>query len=154
MFSCPISAVWSRWSRPRSTWWRSTPSARNLAALIEERTGRAAEIVDGPAGPHVHWSGGGEPAVLILGHHDTVFPMGALGERPFTVTDGRITGPGVFDMKAGIIQAIHAVAALDDASGVEMLFTADEEVGSGYVTRTARSPRPGLRQRARARTER
>ena len=106
-------------------------SAANLAALIEERTGRAAQIVEGPAGPHVHWSGGGEPKVMILGHHDTVFPMGALAERPFTVADGRITGPGVFDMKAGIIQAIHAVAALDDASGVEMLFTADEEVGSG-----------------------
>ena len=69
--------------------------------------------------------------VLILGHHDTVFPLGALAERPFTVSDGHATGPGVFDMKAGIVQAIHAVAALDDASGVEMLFTADEEVGSG-----------------------
>jgi glutamate carboxypeptidase len=68
--------------------------------------------------------------VLILGHHDTVFPIGALATRPFTVADGRVTGPGVFDMKAGIVQAVHAVAELDDASGVEMLFTADEEVGS------------------------
>jgi glutamate carboxypeptidase len=107
-----------------------TLSAENLASLIHERTGRAATIVDGDAGPHVLWSGGGEPRVLILGHHDTVFPMGALEQRPFTVTDGRATGPGVFDMKAGIVQALHAVAALDDASGVEMLFTADEEVGS------------------------
>ena len=107
-----------------------TKSADNLAALIEERTGRAAELVDGPAGPHVHWSGGGAPKVLILGHHDTVFPLGALAARPFTVADGQITGPGVFDMKAGIVQALHAVAALDDATGVEMLFTADEEVGS------------------------
>ncbi len=72
----------------------------------------------------------GAPGVLILGHHDTVFPLGALEQRPFTVADGNVTGPGVFDMKAGIVQAIHAVAALDDASGVEMLFTADEEVGS------------------------
>lgn len=107
-----------------------TTSAKNLAALIEERTGRVASLVDGPAGPHVHWSGGGEPKVLILGHHDTVFPLGALAERPFTVSDGKATGPGVFDMKGGIVQAIHAVAALDDASGVEMLFTSDEEVGS------------------------
>lgn len=106
-------------------------SADNLAALIEERTGRAADVIDGPAGPHVHWRGGGDPQVLILGHHDTVFPIGALAERPFTVADGRVTGPGVFDMKGGIVQALHAVAALDDASGVEMLFTADEEVGSG-----------------------
>jgi glutamate carboxypeptidase len=107
-----------------------TESAENLAALIEERTGRAADLVDGPAGPHVHWSGGGDPKVLILGHHDTVFPIGALAARPFTVADGKVTGPGVFDMKGGIVQAIHAVAELDDASGVEMLFTSDEEVGS------------------------
>ena len=107
-----------------------TASAENLAAFIEEHTGRAAELVDGPVGPHVHWRGGGAPRVLILGHHDTVFPLGTLAARPFDVTDGRMTGPGVFAMKAGIVQAVHAVAELDDASGVEMLFTADEEVGS------------------------
>lgn len=107
-----------------------TASAETLAALIAERTGRAATVVDGPVGPHVHWSGGGEPKVLILGHHDTVFPIGTLARRPFAVADGTVTGPGVFDMKGGIVQAIHAVASLDDASGVEMLFTADEEVGS------------------------
>ena len=107
-----------------------TQSAEHLAALVEERTGRPAALVDGPAGPHVHWSGGGEPRVLILGHHDTVFPVGALAARPFSVVEGRATGPGVFDMKGGIVQAVHAVAALADASGVEMLFTSDEEVGS------------------------
>ena len=109
-----------------------TRSAENLASLIAERTGRPATIVESEAGPHVHWAGGGEPRVLVLGHHDTVFPIGALADRPFTVADGKITGPGVFDMKAGIVQALHAVAALEDASGVEMLFTADEEVGSQY----------------------
>jgi glutamate carboxypeptidase len=118
-------------------------SANALAALMEERTGIGPEIVDGPAGPHVHWRGGGDPKVLILGHHDTVFPLGALTDRPFSVADGRATGPGVFDMKAGIVQALHAVAALDDASGVEMLFTADEEIGSG-------SSRALLEERARA----
>ncbi len=106
-------------------------SADHLGRLMEERLGRSPDLVDGPAGPHVHWSGGGEPKVLILGHHDTVFPLGTLAERPFDVADGRATGPGVFDMKAGIVQAIHAVAALADPAGVEMLFTADEEVGSG-----------------------
>ena len=116
-------------------------SAAELSALLAERTGRPASIVDGPDGPHVHWSGGGEPRVLILGHHDTVFPLGTLAARPFAVVDGRATGPGVFDMKAGIVQAIHAVAALDDPAGVEMLFTADEEVGS--VT-----SRPLLEERA------
>jgi len=118
-------------------------SAGVLAGLMEERTGIRPEIVDGPAGPHVHWSGGGDPKVLILGHHDTVFPLGTLADRPFTVENGKATGPGVFDMKAGIVQALHAVAALDDAAGVEMLFTADEEVGS-------RSSRALLEERAQA----
>jgi glutamate carboxypeptidase len=107
-----------------------TRSAHTLAALISERTGRPAQLVDGASGPHVHWSGGGQPKVLILGHHDTVFPIGSLAARPFRVVDGRASGPGVFDMKAGIVQAIHAVVALEDRSGVEMLFTADEEVGA------------------------
>lgn len=120
-----------------------TASAQQLAGLIEERTGRAATLVDGPVGPHVHWSGGGDPRVLILGHHDTVFPLGTLAARPFAHTDGTLTGPGVFDMKTGIVQAIHAVAELADASGVEMLFTSDEEVGS-------RSSRQLLEDRARA----
>src|SRR5690606_6411965 len=64
-------------------------SAGALAALIEERTGRPAALVDAGDGPHVHWKGDGavEPAVLILGHHDTVFPLGTLERRPFTVTD-------------------------------------------------------------------
>lgn len=118
-------------------------SATELADLIEERTGVRPAIVEGPAGPHVHWSGGGDPRVLILGHHDTVFPMGTLAHRPFTVADGRALGPGVFDMKAGIVQAVHAVGELADASGVEMLFTADEEVGSA-------SSRALLEERAQA----
>jgi glutamate carboxypeptidase len=105
-------------------------SADTVAQMIRERTGRAATIVDGPDGPHVLWSGGGAPRVLVLGHHDTVFPLGTLAQRPFRVADGKATGPGVFDMKGGIVQAIHAVAALQDRSGVEMLFNADEEVGS------------------------
>ena len=78
----------------------------------------------------MHWTGGGDPKVLILGHHDTVFPAGTLDQRPFNVENGRATGPGVFDMKAGIVQAIHAVASMNDRSGVEILLSCDEEVGS------------------------
>ena len=107
-----------------------TRSAHAVADLMVRRLGSAPELVDGPAGPHVHWRGPGEPRVLLLGHHDTVFPLGTLAARPFAVADGRATGPGVFDMKGGIVQAVHAVAMLDDPSGVELLFSADEEVGS------------------------
>ncbi|MCU1361440.1 MAG: putative carboxypeptidase [Ilumatobacteraceae bacterium] len=106
-------------------------SANALADVIEQRLGSRPQLVDSPGGPHVHWRADASSRVLILGHHDTVFPLGSLAARPFTVADGRITGPGVFDMKGGIVQAIHAIASLDDRSGVEMLFSADEEVGSG-----------------------
>lgn len=105
-------------------------SAEALAAMIERLLGRPATLIASPVGPHVHWSGGGDPKVLLLGHHDTVFPLGALATRPFTVADGHATGPGVFDMLAGIVQALHGLATLDDLSGVELLFSADEEVGS------------------------
>jgi len=105
-------------------------SAKAVAAVIERRLGGQAVLVESEAGPHVHWSGGGDPTVLILGHHDTVFPLGTLARRPFTVADGRATGPGVFDMLGGLVQAIHGVAMAEDRSGVEILVTADEEVGS------------------------
>jgi len=108
-----------------------TKSAAAVAGMIERRLGSSPELVASPAGPHVHWRGGGKPRVLVVGHHDTVFPLGTRARRPFTVADGRVSGPGVFDMKGGIVLAVHAVAALADRAGVELLFTADEEVGSG-----------------------
>ncbi|MDP2293553.1 MAG: M20/M25/M40 family metallo-hydrolase [Actinomycetota bacterium] len=108
-----------------------TQSAHTLAGVMESRLGSAPTLVESPAGPHVHWRGGGTPKVLIVGHHDTVFPVGSCAARPFAVVDGRATGPGVFDMKCGVVQAVHAVASLADPSGVEILITADEEVGSG-----------------------
>jgi glutamate carboxypeptidase len=109
-----------------------TASATALAAMIERHVGGTAELVESPAGPHVHWKGGGDAKVLLLGHHDTVFPLGTLVARPFDVADGVATGPGVFDMLGGIVQALHGLARLDDTSGVEMLFSSDEEVGSAH----------------------
>jgi len=107
-----------------------TESATALAAMMDRHLGGSAQLIDGPEGPHILWSGGADPKVLLLGHHDTVFPRGTLARRPFTVADGKVTGPGCFDMLAGIVQAIHGVASLPDRSAVEMLFSADEEVGS------------------------
>jgi glutamate carboxypeptidase len=107
-----------------------TQNAQIISDLMQRLLGRAPEFIESPVGPHILWKGGGEPKVLILGHHDTVHPIGTIERLPFAITDGVATGPGVFDMKAGIVQAIHAVASLDDASHIEILLTADEEVGS------------------------
>jgi glutamate carboxypeptidase len=84
---------------------------------------------------------------MFLGHHDTVHQAGTLAQRPFTNDAGVLRGPGVFDMKAGIVQAVHAVRIMRDSgidpSRVSMLFTADEEIGSktsrGLVEEMARN---------------
>jgi glutamate carboxypeptidase len=113
---------------------RVAVSARSVADLIHRETGLVAELVDSPVGPHVVVRASARPAVMFLGHHDTVHQVGSLEQRPFTNDGGVLRGPGVFDMKAGIVQAVHAVRMLRDAghdvSRVSMLFTADEEIGS------------------------
>ena len=109
---------------------RLNSHAQLLSGLMERLLGSAPTLIDSPVGPHIHWRGGNDPKVLILGHHDTVHPAGTLARLPFAVRDGRATGPGVFDMKAGIVQAIYAVASLEDSSHVEILLSADEEIGS------------------------
>ena len=68
--------------------------------------------------------------VLLLGHYDTVWPVGTLAGWPFAVDGDRATGPGAFDMKAGIVQMFAAVRLLGAPESVAMLLTADEEVGS------------------------
>ena len=109
---------------------RLTQHAQLVSDLMMRLLGSAPELIDSPVGPHIHWKGGAEPRVLILGHHDTVHPVGTLARLPFAVRDNMAFGPGVFDMKAGIVQAIYAVASMEDHSHVEILLTADEEVGS------------------------
>ncbi|MFD0891785.1 M20/M25/M40 family metallo-hydrolase, partial [Streptosporangium algeriense] len=84
-------------------------------------------VVDGRT--HLRWRFG-RPRVLLLGHHDTVWPLGSLDRLPFEVRDGVLRGPGCFDMKAGLVMAFHALAALDDLDGVTLLITGDEEPGS------------------------
>jgi glutamate carboxypeptidase len=109
--------------------------ARTVADLIEELVGPPTVLtIDGR--PHVRATGpdeAGAPRILLLGHFDTVFPTGTLADRPFAVdrATGTITGPGCFDMKAGIVQLLHAVATLDSWAGLDILLTSDEEIGSG-----------------------
>ena len=101
-----------------------------LASIGGDRLGVAPERVDAGGHPAVLWRFGGPTRVLLVGHLDTVWPMGTLAELPFAVREGRATGPGVFDMKAGLVQGIHALASLDALDGVTVLVTSDEETGS------------------------
>lgn len=78
---------------------------------------------------HLRWRFG-EPRVLLLGHHDTVWPLGSLRTHPHSVRDGVLRGPGCFDMKAGVVMALHAAASLEDRTGLSILITGDEEIGS------------------------
>jgi glutamate carboxypeptidase len=93
--------------------------------------------------------GEGAGGPLLLGHHDTVWPKGTLAEIPFRVEDGRVRGPGVFDMKAGVALAIAVLADLarrEKPPRATLLLTPDEELGSG-------ASRPLLLEVARAHRE-
>lgn len=73
-----------------------------------------------------------EPKVLFLGHMDTVFPAGTVANRPFTIREGVAYGPGVLDMKGGIVAALYAMKALQaaryNARPLKMILAGDEEV--------------------------
>lgn len=79
------------------------------------------------------------PAQLVLGHSDTVWPLGTLKDMPLEVSDGVVRGPGVFDMKGGLTQMVFALRALRDL-GLEppltpvVFINSDEEVGSREST--------------------
>lgn len=78
---------------------------------------------------HVRWTFG-TPRILLLGHHDTVWPTGSLKTHPWSMEQGVVRGPGVFDMKAGLVQMFHALASLPSLDGLCVLVTGDEETGS------------------------
>jgi glutamate carboxypeptidase len=80
--------------------------------------------------------GGGPDRILLVGHYDTVWPLGEAERRPFRNEGGKVFGPGVYDMKAGLLQAIFAIKALQDTGRfpvnkrVVLLMNSDEEIGS------------------------
>ncbi len=109
-------------------------SAQFLAELMERVLGSRPTLVESPEGPHVHWKGSSDTRVLVVGHHDTVFPKGTVARRSFSREGDVARGPGIFDMKAGIVQAIYGLGEIEESAHVEILITADEEVGS-YASR-------------------
>jgi glutamate carboxypeptidase len=76
----------------------------------------------------------GESPLFLLGHFDTVWARGTLEKMPFKITDGVAKGPGVFDMKCGLVQGFWAVRALREVRGLDrpvtFLCNSDEEIGS------------------------
>jgi len=73
--------------------------------------------------------------LLVLGHYDTVYATGTLANMPYRVSAGKAYGPGAFDMKAGIVQALFALEALQQkqtpiGKRIVFLWTSDEEIGS------------------------
>ncbi len=79
--------------------------------------------------------GASEPPALLIGHFDTVWSVGTLARRPFSVADGRAMGPGCFDMKGGLVIAEYALRAIATLNlplprPVVLLFNSDEETGS------------------------
>jgi len=78
--------------------------------------------------------GNSQKPVMLLGHFDTVWPLGTLRKMPFRIGDGRAFGPGAFDMKAGIVMMLFALRALRDSGRqhrpVTILLDTDEETGS------------------------
>ena len=73
--------------------------------------------------------------LLVLGHFDTVYPSGTLAHMPFHVKAGKAFGPGTFDMKAGIVQSLFALDAIQESrlpfdKRIVFLWTSDEEIGS------------------------
>ena len=74
-------------------------------------------------------------SILLLGHHDTVWGAGTLRQMPFRISRGRAFGPGIFDMKGGVVQALWAIRALEEQgitprSPVRLFLNPDEEVSS------------------------
>lgn len=116
------------------------PELDALADVLEERyreLGARTERVARETGDHLvaRWGDGDGSHVLLLGHHDTVWPRGTLETMPVAAADGVLRGPGVYDMKGGLVVAETAFAVLREcgvapARPVRLVVVADEEVGS------------------------
>ena len=93
-------------------------SARLFSALGEGLMGEPAQIdvIDGF--PHLVWRfGNGPRRVVLIGHHDTVWPLGTIDDMPFTISGGIIRGPGTDDMKGGVLIAMHALKKVKEQLG-------------------------------------
>ena len=118
-------------SRDKARCDRFVPVFADLAASYGARIER---IANPDGGDHLVLRWGSGTPVAFVGHYDTVWPAGTLARKPFTVAEGKARGPGVFDMKTGLVQALWAARLLhehgDGAPPVTFLVNSDEEIGS------------------------
>lgn len=119
-----------------------------LAELSAPFVGADPEFLRIDGRTHLRWRFGHESKALLLGHFDTVWPVGTLQRWPFAVGEEIASGPGIFDMKAGIVQMLFALRTLEDLDGISILLTSDEEIGSptsrALVEEEARRTRAAL----------
>ena len=95
-------------------------------AIAEEVLGKSAQIREVNGRP-VFWLGAAQPEIVVLAHLDTVWPKGSF-QPIWSIKDNCASGPGVFDMKAGFIQALYAMNGIEGS--VALVATSDEETGS------------------------
>jgi len=110
---------------------------RELGADVERRSHEPADghpqLGDLVVG---HLDGDG-PRLLLIGHMDTVFEPGTAAQRPYRSDGERATGPGVTDMKAGLLAGLHAIGALHESGArpaITFVANPDEEIGSPFST--------------------
>jgi len=107
-----------------------------LSRRLADLGGRVMSVATASAGDHVRAEfGTGPRQILLLGHFDTVWPLGQLQRMPLHRADDRLSGPGVLDMKAGIALGMLATRAVIELAApqntrIVMLWTTDEETGS------------------------
>ncbi|MGO2111618.1 MAG: M20 family metallopeptidase [Pseudoclavibacter sp.] len=99
--------------------------------LIDSWFGRGSHptLIERDGHRHAFWEGA-SGAPLLLGHVDTVWPLGTLEHRPFEIDGDVARGPGTFDMKAGIVVMAEALSMARHGGEISVLLTADEETGS------------------------
>jgi len=120
-----------------------TPADRCATLLAQEwkkRGARVERIAQKHRGDQIRvtwWPHKSRPAgqLFVLGHYDTVYSTGTLAKMPFRIRGGKAFGPGIFDMKAGIVQAMYALETLQQTRAplrkrLVFLWTSDEEIGS------------------------
>ncbi len=145
------------WTKSQQPWLRATIEAlvrlespsedkpavdrcgAELAARLTAMGARVETLAQTTRGDHIRAQFGeaAAPQIMLLGHFDTVWAVGEIGRMPLHEDAGRLHGPGVFDMKAGIgvamlaTRALFAVGTSEPRPRVVMLWTTDEEIGSG-----------------------